>query len=362
MLNATELPGIVEATRSYEAWMQGHVRLRADDLDTKHQRMAASPLEFLRGTFYRYVQCWPNLAGAFPEALTVPAIGDIHLENFGTWRDVAGRLVWGVNDFDEAWALPYALDLVRLGVSARLAIQTGNLTLPAREVAPTVLEGYQEGLNSGGRPFVLEADHAWLRKVVTAERNAERYWAKVQALPQLNPPGPAQAVEVLRSAMPGGSDLRFAHRIAGLGSLGRERLLALTEWCGGPVATEAKALVPSAAAWAGEVRGAESAAESVLAGTVRSRDPSALFRQGYSVRRLSPSAQRLDLADLATRGDERRLLHAMGQEIANVHLGEPARGPTVVRDLKTRGEDWFSERMEQGAAQVMADWKAWQHR
>lgn len=362
MMNATELPDIVEATRSYEAWMQGHARLLTDDLDTKHQRMAASPLEFLRGTFYRYVQCWPSLAGVFPEALTVPAVGDIHLENFGTWRDAAGRLVWGVNDFDEAWALPYALDLVRLGVSARLAIQAGDLTLPVREVAPTVLDGYREGLESGGRPFVLEADHAWLREVVTAERNAERYWAKLQALPQLQTPEPAQAVDVLRRAMPSGGNLRFAHRIAGLGSLGRERLLALTEWCGGPVAMETKALVPSAAAWAAGTKGAESAAESVLAGTVRSRDPSALFRQGYTVRRLSPSAQKLDLADLATKGDERRLLRAMGQEIANVHLGAPARGPTIVRDLGTRGEDWFSERMEQGAAQVMADWKVWQHR
>jgi Uncharacterized protein conserved in bacteria (DUF2252) len=362
MVKATGLPGIVEATRSYEAWMQGHARLRADDLDTKHRRMAASPLEFLRGTFYRYVQCWPDLAGVFPDALTVPAVGDIHLENFGTWRDAAGRLVWGVNDFDEAWALPYALDLVRLGVSVRLAIQAGDLTLPDRDIAPTVLDGYREGLESGGRPFVLEADHAWLRKVVTAERNAERYWAKLQALPQLQSPEPAQAADVLRSAMPSGSDLRFAHRTAGLGSLGRDRLLALTEWCGGPVAMEAKALVPSAAAWAGEVEGAESAAESVLARTVRSRDPSALFRKGYSVRRLSPSAQRLDLADLATRGDERRLLSAMGQEIANVHLGEPAQGPGVVRDLGARGEAWFSERMEQGAAQVMADWKAWQQR
>ena len=32
-------------------------------------------------------------------AAQVLAIGDIHLENFGTWRDVDGRLVWGVNDF-----------------------------------------------------------------------------------------------------------------------------------------------------------------------------------------------------------------------------------------------------------------------
>jgi uncharacterized protein (DUF2252 family) len=25
------------------------------------------------------------------------------VENFGAWRDVEGRLIWGINDFDEAW-------------------------------------------------------------------------------------------------------------------------------------------------------------------------------------------------------------------------------------------------------------------
>ena len=56
----------------------------------------------------------PDLANA-PSVL---AVGDIHLENFGTWRDAEGRLVWGVNDYDEAAEMPYILDLVRLAVSA----------------------------------------------------------------------------------------------------------------------------------------------------------------------------------------------------------------------------------------------------
>ena len=49
------------------------------------------------------------------------AVGDIHVENFGTWRDAEGRLVWGVNDFDEAARMPYAIDIVRLATSAVLA-------------------------------------------------------------------------------------------------------------------------------------------------------------------------------------------------------------------------------------------------
>ena len=33
---------------------------------------------------------------------------------YGTWRDTEGRLVWGINDFDEAYPSPYTNDLVRL--------------------------------------------------------------------------------------------------------------------------------------------------------------------------------------------------------------------------------------------------------
>ena len=40
---------------------------------------------------------------------------------FGTWRDKEGRLVWGVNDCDEAARMPYAVDLMRLVTSAILA-------------------------------------------------------------------------------------------------------------------------------------------------------------------------------------------------------------------------------------------------
>ena len=40
-------------------------------------------------------------------------MGDLHVENFGTWLDSRERLVWGMNDFDEACELPFTSDLVR---------------------------------------------------------------------------------------------------------------------------------------------------------------------------------------------------------------------------------------------------------
>jgi len=106
-----------EATKSYEAWLASHTRLIEADLQLKHQQMSADLFSFMRATFYRWVEIWtehPPLTNA-PAVLT---IGDLHVENFGTWRDQEGRIVWGVNDFDEAFTLPYTNDLVRLGASA----------------------------------------------------------------------------------------------------------------------------------------------------------------------------------------------------------------------------------------------------
>ncbi len=33
----------------------------------------------------------------------VLAVGDLHVNSFGTWRDAEGRLCWGLDDFDEAY-------------------------------------------------------------------------------------------------------------------------------------------------------------------------------------------------------------------------------------------------------------------
>jgi uncharacterized protein (DUF2252 family) len=82
-------------------------------------------------------------------------IGDAHVENFGTWRDDEGRLVWGANDFDEASEIPYPFDLVRLAASARLA---RDLFMSGQETCAAILSGYTEGL-ANPRPAVLDEHH-----------------------------------------------------------------------------------------------------------------------------------------------------------------------------------------------------------
>src|ERR1039458_7679480 len=215
---------IQQASREYEAWLGGHIRVVKSDLEAKHGLMAQDAFSFLRATFYRWMQLFPALCPKPAGAPRVLAVGDLHVENYGTWRDAEGRLVWGINDFDEAFPLPYTVDLVRLATSAWLAFEQGHLTLAPASASAPILEGYTTGLENGGEPFVLAEKHPLLRQAVTSrERDPVRFWEKMEALPTVRQV-PAKVRLRLEEAMPErGLSFRVAHRQAGLGGLGRER-------------------------------------------------------------------------------------------------------------------------------------------
>src|SRR5512140_685113 len=112
---------VMEATRSYEWWLASQTKIVKLDLARKHQFMVQAPFPFLRATYYRWAQLFPDVCKQNANAPKVLAVGDLHIENFGTWRDLEGRLAWGVNDFDEASVLPYTNDLIRIATSASFA-------------------------------------------------------------------------------------------------------------------------------------------------------------------------------------------------------------------------------------------------
>ena len=137
------------ATIDYERWLKKRIDVVEPDLQMKHEAMAGSLFAFLRATFYRWVSLWPEVCPDLAGTPRVLAVGDLHVENFGTWRDTEGRLVWGVNDFDEVARMPYAVDLIRLVTSAILAKRENGLGIDANSAATAVLEGYSEITGSG---------------------------------------------------------------------------------------------------------------------------------------------------------------------------------------------------------------------
>ena len=353
---------IRKATEKYEAWLGRRTSLVKDDLQLKHQAMAESPFQFLRATFYRWAQVWREACPVEARAPAVLAVGDLHVENFGTWRDVEVRLVWGINDFDEACSMPYTIDLIRLAASAHLAIKADHLSIGLKDACDAILAGYREGVEVGGKPIVLGAHHRWLRQLATSElRDPIGFWQKMEALPTFRGRVPNGAVRGLKKLMPeSGLCFRLAHRIAGLGSLGRQRFVALADWRGAKIAREAKALVASAYTlpWAGG-RSEELQYESIVRRSLRSPDPFVHLRGRWIVRRLAPDCSRIELSALPRERDESRLLLEMGHETANVHLGTRRAARHILRDLKNRHAGWLHEASERMVKATIKDWEDW---
>jgi hypothetical protein len=353
---------IRKATESYEKWKAARTQIIKPDLEYKHEEMAAAAFPFFRATFYRWVQRWEELCPDEAKAPSVLAVGDLHVENFGTWRDLEGRLIWGVNDFDEVYPMAYTNDLVRLAVSAHLAVEAEDLELSVRDVCDAILDGYREGLAARGRAFVLAEDNRWLRLIALNRlRDPVRFWKRAQALEDFPGNIPTPIKEKLEEDLPE-KDLPYVKKrhVAGLGSLGHLRVLALASWRGGFVAREAKALAPSACIWAqGGAKSEKILYPDILARAIRVPDPFLHLFGTFLVRRLAPDCSRILLASLPEDHDEARLLQAMGFETANIHLGTQSEIPAILRDLKHRPRRWLHRASKKMLKAVKRDWKKW---
>ena len=81
----------------------------------KFRKMAASPFAFYRGSAALF---YADQLGDFADdrflderTSRVWIHGDLHAENFGTYMNASGQLVFNVNDFDEAYVGPFTWDL-----------------------------------------------------------------------------------------------------------------------------------------------------------------------------------------------------------------------------------------------------------
>jgi uncharacterized protein (DUF2252 family) len=90
----------------------------------KFRKMAASPFAFYRGSaslFYADLTGdWADEKFLDKHTSRVWIHGDLHAENFGTYMNSDGRLVFNVNDFDEAYVGPFSWDLKRFSASVAL--------------------------------------------------------------------------------------------------------------------------------------------------------------------------------------------------------------------------------------------------
>ena len=351
---------IHEATRGYEEWMRRCTPIVEADLRAKHAAMRGDAFAFFRGTYYRWAQQWPALCAELCRAPSILAVGDLHVGSYGTWRDAEGRLAWGVDDFDESYPLPYTNDLVRLATSVKIVLDRQVLSIKLREGCDAILEGYRHALASGGRPFIL-AEHSEHHEKLGLGyiKPTKNFWDKFDRCRTIHHGVPRDASRALRQSLPRpGMAYRIVRRVAGVGSRGQQRFVAIAERDGGRIAREAKAMVPSASWWLHDGPGRrESYYEEVLTTAVRSHDPFQRIRGRWLIRRLDPDSHPIDILNLPKERDEARLLHAMGAEAANVHLGSTRAVSRILSDLRRRDAAWLRIAAKTMAAAVEHDWR-----
>ncbi|MFH8592128.1 DUF2252 domain-containing protein [Streptomyces rimosus] len=157
----------------------------------KFRKMAASAFAFYRGTaclFYHDLQAQDGGAGSGPyedeQTGQVWIHGDLHAENFGTYMDATGRLIFNVNDFDEAYVGPFTWDLKRFAASVALlgyakALSDGQIG----ELVEIYATAYRErihALATGAKdddvpPFTLDTAEGPLLGALRMARSLTRF-------------------------------------------------------------------------------------------------------------------------------------------------------------------------------------------
>jgi hypothetical protein len=340
---------------AYEAWLATQCDVVAGDVDYKHRRMKKNAFIFLRATYFRWARKIPKLCPELMDAPQVLAVGDMHLENFGTWRDADGRLVWGVNDFDEAAVMPYTLDLVRLAASIRLAPEL-HVSNPA--AAEALLKGYREGL-ALPQPALLYEGETWLRPY--AERpddKPEKFWKEVALYPKAKPP-PKIASQLTASLPRDIESVRLCSRVAGGGSLGRPRYVAIAFWHGGHILREAKALVPSGWTWAHGGKSRASHFLEIANGRYRAPDPFLEVHDKFIFRRLAADSRKIELGANAGAKLKAELFRAMGFDLASIHAAGSPGAAALRANLKKRPRGWLNAAAKAAVAAVERDYEEW---
>ncbi len=118
-------------------------------LEMKYKLMADNEFTFFRATCHLFYED----LGFHSSLLHGPAswvCGDLHLENFGSYRASDGLVYFDINDFDEALLAPVSCELVRLLCSIGMAADLWKYSSKEAEVLmQVVLKAYTAQLAEG---------------------------------------------------------------------------------------------------------------------------------------------------------------------------------------------------------------------
>lgn len=340
----------------------------AQRLKLKLAAIRADAFAFFRGTsalFYRTLV----LPAALKTSPAVLACGDLHLQNFGSYKGDNRLVYFDINDFDESCVAPLALELVRFQTSLLAGAQVlGIGGKVAGQLLTAFIECYAANLNSQKPRWVERAlasgpVRTLLRSVKGRHRRdliaarTRRKRGKTQLIIDGKRTLAATAqdrshVESILAAYAGTQAVEgffepvdVARRIAGNSSLGLERYVALVRGTGtfdGQYLIDIKLATPSVLAVHTGLRQPrwphEAHRMAMIQGTVQAIAPAllgavAIGKRSYLIKEMQPTADRVDVS--ALNGKLRTLtalIHTMAEVAAWGHLRGSSRHGAAAAD------------------------------
>jgi uncharacterized protein (DUF2252 family) len=370
-------------------------------LAMKYAKMAQSPFVFLRGACHLFYDSLPG-EGLFRSAPLAWCCGDLHFENFGSYKGDNRLVYFDVNDFDEAALAPVSWDMARLLTSIQCGADALHATrAEALAASRSCVEAYRAALLGGKALWVEpETSSGLVKDLLTSlhgrprsafldkrtVRKGGRRSLKVDGVKAL------AASDAQRKMVTGFMDrfaatqadpkffrvLDVALRIAGTGSLGVERFVVLVEGKGSPDGNylldikEAKpsAMVPHLArmgirqpAWPDEASRVVAVQKRMQAVDHAFLQPVKLGVLPCILKGLQPSEDRVAIGEWGKRLDRLQdVASTMGRILAWDELRSCGRSGSASADeliaFAGRG-DWAKELLEAATQMALATQRQW---
>lgn len=370
-------------------------------LALKYAALADNPFSFLRGTCHLYYAGWPadTLLDQAPAAWIS---GDLHFENFGSYKGDNRLVYFDLNDFDEALLAPCTWELARFISSLLVGAEQIGISRPeAIQLGHAFIARYRATLRQGKARWIERATaHGMVRELLQGLKRR-----KLHDLVLARTVSGKKRDHQLRcdgkKALPAGSDERqritafldrfaantpdpaffrvldIAHRIAGTGSLGLERYIILVEGHGSPEGhhlldlkyAPGSALLPYVSqeqpVWTTEAERVVWVQQACQAVSPAFLHAVTIDERSYTLRELMPSQDRLQLEQWQHRFARLEdAVHSMADNTAWAHLrASGRRGASIADTLIEFGQrdDWTKpllDAAQHAASRNQQQWRA----
>lgn len=391
-----------DVTRRIEAF--NHDRL-PEFLALKYEAMQDNAFTFLRGTCHLFYQDWDQNS-SLNQAPAVWLCGDLHLENFGSYRGGDDRLYFSINDFDEAALAPCTWDVTRMLTSILVAAPRFNISdIEARELGWCFLDAYSDALRrkkidavnrrtaEGLVEDLLEkiargdSPEGISRRASFIQKRTENEGQRLRSDdPKLRPVERSQRDAIAGAIAAWAKDtekpeffrvLDLAYRVAGTSSLGLERYAILVEGGGTPdrrylLELKEQLAVPSLAPYLTRQQPSWATAKRVVRvqKTLQPEPPDLLAaihhgEKSYLLREIQPEKETLDMKRAAGKWRSLQIIiETMAKVTAWTHLsGSGWKGADTEKDLANfaKAHDWQARSLKYAchyAEQVYRDFEA----